>query len=54
MRIQKVLSRKYKSKEYSKYILVLPEKEIKKSGFKEGEELEAETKKGEIRLKSRT
>lgn len=50
MRIQKVLSRKYKDKEYSKYILVLPEDEIKKAGFKEGEELKAETKRGEIRL----
>ena len=50
MKIQKVLSRKYKDKEYSKYILVLPEGEMRKSGFREGEELESESKKGEIRL----
>jgi len=50
MKIQKVLSRKYKDKEYSKYLLVLPEEEMKKSGFRGGEELEAITKNGEIRL----
>ena len=51
MKLQKRLSRKYKDKEYHKYVLVIPEKEIKKSGFKEGENLKIETKKGEIRIK---
>jgi len=51
MKLQKRLSRKYKDKEYHKYILVVPEKEIKKSGFKEGEELKTQSKKGEIIIK---
>lgn len=36
---------------YHKYVIVMPEDAVKKSGFKEGDELEAESKKGEIRLK---
>ena len=36
---------------YSKYVLVLPEDKVVASGFHEGDELEAEAKKGEIRLK---
>jgi formylmethanofuran dehydrogenase subunit D len=51
MKLQKRLSRKYKDKKYHKYILVIPEKEIKKSGFKEGDDLKIETRKGEIKIK---
>ncbi len=51
MKLQKRLSRKYKDKEYYKYVVVVPEKEIKKSGFKEGEELKIQSKKGEIIIK---
>ena len=51
MKLQKRLSRKYKDKEYHKYLLVIPSKEIKKSGFKEGEELKISTKKGEIKVR---
>jgi len=36
---------------YSKYVIVIPEKTIKDSGFKEGDKLSAEAKKGEIKLK---
>jgi len=36
---------------YSKYVVVIPEDVIKDSGFKEGDELEAEAKKGEIKLR---
>lgn len=50
MKLQKSLSRKYKEKEYSKYILVIPEEAIKKSGFKVGDELKIETKRGEIKV----
>jgi len=50
MRLQKRLSRKYKGKDYHKYILVIPIEEIEKSGFKEGDELKVNSKKGEIRL----
>lgn len=53
MRLQKRLSRKYKDKKYHKYIIVLPEKEVIKSGFREGDELKVETKGGEIKLKKK-
>ena len=51
MKLQKRLSRKYKNKEYYKYILVIPEKDINNAGFKERDELFTEIKKGEIRLR---
>ena len=51
MKLQKRLSRIYKDKKYYKYILVIPEKEIEKAEFKEGDELKSETKKGEIKIK---
>jgi len=51
MKLQKRLSRIYKNKKYYKYLLVIPEKEIKKSGFKAGNELVIETKKREIKIK---
>lgn len=53
MRIQKQFVSKRGDKEYYKYVLVLPESTIKDAGFKEGEELEAESKKGEIKLKKK-
>lgn len=49
MKIQKQKTRKEKN--YYKYVLVLPKQIMKESGFKEGDELEAEAKKGEIKLK---
>ena len=51
MKLQKRLSRIYKGKRYYKYILVIPEKDIKKSKFKEGDELSSKVKKGEIKIK---
>lgn len=51
MKILKEKSREYKSKSYYKYKINLPESVMKESGFKEGDELEAEAKKGEIKLK---
>lgn len=54
MKLQKHLSRKAKSGEnYYKYEVVLPENIIEKAGFEEGDELEAEAKKGEIRMRRR-
>jgi len=50
MKLQKRLSRTYKNKKYHKYIIVIPENEVKKSGFKEGDELTISSKKGEIKL----
>jgi len=52
MKLQKHSSRKSKEGEdYFKYEIILPKEAVKESGFKEGDELEAEAKKGEIRLK---
>jgi len=50
MKLQRRLSRKYKGKEYHKYVLVIPSEEVKKSGFKEGDELNLNSKKGEIKI----
>lgn len=48
MKLQKHKTRK--DKDYHKYVVVIPEDKIEKSGFKEGDEFEAEAKKGEIKL----
>ena len=49
MKLQKHKTRK--DKDYFKYVVVIPEDKIQESGFREGDELEAEAKKGEIKLK---
>ncbi|MCX6750711.1 MAG: AbrB/MazE/SpoVT family DNA-binding domain-containing protein [Candidatus Pacearchaeota archaeon] len=51
MKIQKQLSKKRENKEYYRYVINLPSELLKDSGFHEGDELEAEAKKGEIKLK---
>lgn len=51
MKLQKQLSRKVGDKEYSKYVAVFPSEAVDKSGFKEGEELEATAEKGKITIK---
>lgn len=51
MKIQKQLSKKRENKKYYRYVINLPSELIKDSGFQEGDELEAEAKKGEIKLK---
>ena len=38
---------------YHKYVIVLPGKEVKKAGFKAGIKLKADTKKGEIKLRKK-
>jgi hypothetical protein len=53
MKILKEKSREYNGKPYFKYKINIPEKELEKAGFKEGDELEAEAKKGEIRLRGK-
>ena len=50
MKIEKVKSRKYKNTQYFKHRIIIPEDKLKESGFKDGDELDAEAKKGEIRL----
>ena len=51
MKIQKQLSKKRGDKIYHKYVVVIPEEIITASGFQEGDELEAEAKKREIKLR---
>ena len=51
MKLQKQLSKRSPKKDYHKYVVVLPSKAVKEAGFKEGDELEAVPKKGEVRLK---
>lgn len=51
MKILKEKAREYNKKDYFKYKINLPEKKLKEAGFVAGDELEAEAKKGEIRLK---
>lgn len=51
MKLQKQLSRKVGSKEYAKWVVVIPQSQIEKAGFKEGQELEIETKGKRILLK---
>ena len=53
MRLQKQLGKKVGDKVYPKYVVVIPPKLIEESGFKEGDELEGEAKKGEVKLKKR-
>jgi len=53
MKIQRQVSDKRGDKTYYKYVIVLKEKDIKKANFKPGDELQAEAKKGEIKLRRR-
>ncbi|MBT3691400.1 AbrB/MazE/SpoVT family DNA-binding domain-containing protein [archaeon] len=52
MKIQRQVSDKRGDKIYYKYVVVLPEGVVKDAGFKEGEELVAESDKGKVVLKS--
>ena len=38
---------------YHKYVIVLPDNLIKESGFQSGDDLSAEAKRGEIKLKKK-
>lgn len=44
MKLQSQVSRKVGNKEYRKFWIVIPEKLLKKLGWKTGQELEAEIK----------
>lgn len=51
MRLQKHYTRKDKSQ--WKFELVIPKEKVDLSGFEEGDELEADVKKGEIKLRKK-
>lgn len=48
MRLQKQLSRKVGNKEYPKYVIIVPPKEIEALGWAEGEFLECKSKDQEL------
>jgi len=52
VKLQRQLSKKRGNKVYHKYVIVLKDELVDSAGFKEGDELEAEAKKGEIKLKT--
>lgn len=51
MKLQKQLSKRTSKKDYPKYVVVIPTKHIEKAGFKGGDDLEVESKKGEIKVR---
>jgi len=44
LKLQRQLSRKFKEKEYEKWVIVIPREVIENLGWKEGEELQEEIK----------
>ena len=51
MRLQKRFNRKVGNKEYSKWVVVLPNDKVQELGWKEGVELDIDAKKGAITLR---
>lgn len=52
MKLQKHISRKSKAgDDYFKWEVILSKEAVEKAGFKEGDELEEEARKGEVRLR---
>ncbi len=49
----KVKSREYKGKAYFKYRINLPAKVLAEAGLREGDELSASVKKGEVKLRKK-
>ncbi len=48
MQLQKQSSRVYKGKEYPKYLIVIPPKDIEKLGWTVGDDLESVIEKGRL------
>ncbi len=53
MKLQKQLSRKVGEKKYAKYVLTIPPKEIKKLGWKEGDEINLQVNKAQALLSNK-
>ena len=51
MKLQKQLSKKTEKKRYYRYTLNISEDLVEQAGFKEGDELVGEVKKGELSLR---
>lgn len=50
-KLQRQINRKVGDKEYSKYVLVIPESNIKEAGFEEGDILSIFSEKGKVTIK---
>jgi hypothetical protein len=50
MRLQKHFSRKFKGKQYYKWVIVIPDEDIVELGWKEGEELQSKIFRGGLLL----
>jgi len=53
MKVQKRFLRKYKEKDYFKYIVNIPPLVLKEAGFSEGENIDIEARDGKIVLKKK-
>jgi hypothetical protein len=53
MKLQKRFNRRVGEKEYSKWVIVLPQEKVEELGWTEGIELDLETNKGVAILKAR-
>ena len=53
MKLQKRFLRKYKDKDYYKYVVNLPPLFVREAGFEEGEELSINANEGKITLKKK-
>ena len=53
MKIQKRFLRKYKDKDYYKYIVNIPQMILKEAGIKYGEEVEIKSENGKIVLRKK-
>ena len=51
MRLQRQMSRRYKGKEYPKWMITVPPKQIEELGWVEGEFLESEVIRQELTIK---
>ena len=51
MRLQKQLSRKVSNKEYPKWVIIVPPKQIEALGWKEGEYLDSEINNQELLIR---
>jgi hypothetical protein len=53
MKVQKRFLRKYKNKDYYKYMVNIPPMVLKESGLEYGEDIEIKAEKGKIVLKKK-
>ena len=53
MKVQKRFLRKYKDKDYYKYVVNIPPMILREAGFEENENFEFSAKKGKIELKKK-